>query len=104
MKYSVLIFLTETEASNLLEWVHARHKRGAIIFCSQFEPTGWYGKFPEAAIADAIPDRIVHGSHTETKSAGERSLAGRNAHLISRHRDCPHGCHTAPSSGKVWSG
>jgi len=60
----MLISLTETEARDLLELIHARHKRGSIIFCSQFEPTGWYGKLPEATVADAILDRIVHDSYT----------------------------------------
>lgn len=72
----VLISLTETEARDLLELIHARHKRGSIIFCSQFEPTGWYGKFPEATIADAILDRIVHDSYTiEIKSADQEHQA-----------------------------
>lgn len=30
----MLISLTETEARDLLELIHARHKRGSIIFCS----------------------------------------------------------------------
>lgn len=72
----MLISLTETEARDLLELVHARHKRGSIIFCSQFEPTGWYGKFPEATIADAILDRIVHDSYTiEIKAANQEHQA-----------------------------
>ena len=70
-KYSLLILdewmlvsLTETEARDLLEIVHARHKRASTIFCSQFAPAGWYSKFSEATIADAILDRIVHDSYT----------------------------------------
>ena len=60
----MLISLTETEARDLLEIIHARHKRASTIFCSQFAPAGWYSKFPEATIADAILDRIVHDSYT----------------------------------------
>ena len=48
----------------LLEIIHARHKRASTIFCSQFEPIGWLGKFPEASIADAVLDRIIHDSYT----------------------------------------
>lgn len=70
-KYGVLILdewmlvsLTETEARDLLEIIHARHKRASTIFCSQFAPAGWHKKFSEATIADAILDRIVHDSYT----------------------------------------
>ena len=70
----MLISLTETEARDLLEIIHARHKRASTIFCSQFAPAGWYGKFPEATIADAILDRIVHDSYTiEIRGADEHS-------------------------------
>ena len=47
-----------------LEIIHARHKRASTFFCSQFAPAGWYSKFPEATIADAILDRIVHDFYT----------------------------------------
>ena len=60
----MLVSLTETEARDLLEIIHARHKRGSTIFCSQFAPVGWYSRFSEATIADAILDRIVHDSYT----------------------------------------
>ena len=70
----MLISLTETEARDLLEIIHARHKRASTIFCSQFAPAGWYGKFPEATIADAVLDRIVHDSYTiEIRGADEHS-------------------------------
>ena len=59
----LLIKLTETEARDLLEIIHARHKKSSTIFCSQFAPIGWYNKFPEATVADAILDRIVHDSY-----------------------------------------
>ena len=56
--------LKESEARDVLELVEARPKTASTIFCSQFAPAGWYGKFPEATIADAILDRIVHDSYT----------------------------------------
>ena len=69
----MLISLSETEARDLLEIVHARHKRASTIFCSQFAPAGWYSKFPEGTIADAVLDRIVHDSYTiEIRSADEQ--------------------------------
>ena len=70
----MLISLTETEARDLLEIIHGRHKRASTIFCSQFAPAGWYSKFPEATIADAILDRIVHDSYTiEIRGADDRN-------------------------------
>ena len=59
----MLVSLTETEARDVLEIVHHRHKRGSVIFCSQFAPAGWHQKIGEATIADAILDRIVHDSY-----------------------------------------
>ncbi len=59
----MLVSLTETESRDLLEIVHARHKRASTLFCSQFAPIGWHSKFSEGTIADAILDRIVHDSH-----------------------------------------
>ena len=66
----MLVSLSETEARDLLEIIHASHKRATNIFYSQFEPLGWLGKFPEATIAAAVLDRIVHDSYTiEIRSA-----------------------------------
>lgn len=68
----MLVSLTETEARDVLEIVHARHKRGSTIFCSQFSPLGWHGKIGESTLADAILDRIVHDSYTiEIHSDGQ---------------------------------
>lgn len=60
----MLVSLTETEARDLLEIIHARHKKTSTIFCSQFSPAGWHAKIGEATLADAILDRIVHDSYT----------------------------------------
>jgi DNA replication protein DnaC len=60
----MLVSLSETEARDLLEIIHARHKKSSTIFCSQFAPAGWHKKIGEETIADAILDRIVHDSYT----------------------------------------
>lgn len=52
----MLIALKETEARDLLEIVHRRHKRASTIFCSQFASAGWYTKIGEATLADATLD------------------------------------------------
>jgi len=59
----LLVNLTETEARDLLEIIHARHNKASTPFCSQYAPLGWYSKFSEAQVADAILDRIVHNSY-----------------------------------------
>lgn len=59
----MLVKLNDVESRDLLELIHARHKRASTIFCSQFAPAGWHAKISEATIADAILDRIVHDSY-----------------------------------------
>lgn len=71
----MLVSLTETESRDLLELIHARHKRASTIFCSQFSPAGWHSKIGEATLADAILDRIVHDSYTiEIGDGSDRSM------------------------------
>jgi DNA replication protein DnaC len=60
----MLVSLKESEARDLLEIIHSRHKRASTIFCSQFAPAGWHAKIGEATLADAILDRIVYDSYT----------------------------------------
>jgi DNA replication protein DnaC len=60
----MLVAIRESEARDLLEIIHRRHKRASTIFCSQFAPAGWHKKIGETALADAILDRIVHDSYT----------------------------------------
>jgi len=59
----MLVALRESEARDLLEIIHSRHKRASTIFCSQFAPAGWHAKIGEATLADAILDRIVYDSY-----------------------------------------
>jgi DNA replication protein DnaC len=81
----MLISLTETEARDLLEIIHARHKRASTIFCSQFLPAGWHGKIGEATIADAVLDRIVHDSYTiEIHNDGSKDLSMREVYGINK--------------------
>jgi DNA replication protein DnaC len=60
----MLVSLKESEARDLLEIIHSRHKRASTVFCSQFAPAGWHNKIGEATLAEAILDRIVHDSYT----------------------------------------
>lgn len=84
----MLVSLTETEARDLLEIIHARHKRASTIFCSQFSPAGWHGKIGEATIADAILDRIVHDSYIiEIHSDSSKDLSMREIYGIKHNQD-----------------
>jgi DNA replication protein DnaC len=59
----LLVKISESEALDLLELVHARHKKASTMYCSQFASAGWFSKVKERTLADAILDRIVHDSY-----------------------------------------
>jgi len=56
--------LTDLESRDLLEIVEARYGRCSTIFSSQFDPAGWQVKIGDGPLAEAILDRIIHGSYT----------------------------------------
>lgn len=58
----LLTELTEEDVLHVLEIIEARLKRASTISCFQFSPEGWHSKLGQAQVADAILDRIVHGS------------------------------------------
>jgi DNA replication protein DnaC len=77
----LLVTLRESEARDLFEIVHYRHKKASTIFCSQFAPAGWHSKISDALIADAILDRIVYDSylieiHSDKNDTSMRELYG----------------------------
>ena len=60
--------LNPQESYDLLEIVEARSSCGVTIFCTQYEPQGWYRRInpdPEndSPISEAIMDRIVHNAY-----------------------------------------
>lgn len=60
--------LTHQESYDLLEVVESRSKHGSTIFCTQYEPEGWYTRISaspgqDSPIADAIMDRIINNSY-----------------------------------------
>lgn len=74
-KYDLLILdewlircLTPQESYSLLEVIEARCNKGAMIFCTQYEPGDWHERLhpnsdERSAIAEAILDRILHNSY-----------------------------------------
>ena len=60
--------LTADETYAMLELIETRTRHGATIFCTQFEPEGWYSRInpePETGspICDSIMDRVVHNAY-----------------------------------------
>jgi hypothetical protein len=78
----MLIALKESEARDLLEIVHYRHKKASTVYCSQFAPAGLHAKIAEATLADAILDRVVYDSYTIEIHDGENSKSMREVHVI----------------------
>jgi DNA replication protein DnaC len=76
----MLIALRESEARDLLEIIHYRHKRASTIFCSQFAPAGWHAKIGEDTLADAILDRIVYDSYLVEIHNNENSTSMREVY------------------------
>ena len=57
------------QAPALLEIIEARSVKGSVIFCTQFEPDGWYtriGDDSNATLTEAIIDRIIHNAYSVT--------------------------------------
>lgn len=69
--------IAEEEAYDLLEIIDACSKKGAIIFCSQYDTDSWYyridykrEKDEESTVAEAILDRFIHNKYKiELRSA-----------------------------------
>ena len=62
--------LPEQESYELLEIIEACSKKGALIFCSQYDTDDWYYRIDckrsekdDSTVAEAILDRIVHNNY-----------------------------------------
>lgn len=58
--------LTTEQAMDLFEIIEARTRKGAMIFCTQFDPRGWYdriGTQEDGTVSEAIIDRIKHNAY-----------------------------------------
>lgn len=55
--------MTEEQSRDILEVVDDRSERRPVIIASQLPMDNWYSAIPSATIADAIMDRIIHGSY-----------------------------------------
>lgn len=61
----LLLKPTETEQHDILELLHRRRRRSSTIFCSQYDPSGWYDQLggDDSPLAEAILDRIKHDAY-----------------------------------------
>lgn len=70
-----------SEAFNLFEIIEARTDR-SIIFCTQYQPEGWYERINpdpnnDSPISDAIMDRIIHNAFS-VMIDGKKSMRDRH--------------------------
>ena len=61
----LLLKPNETEQHDILELLHRRRKKSFTIFCSQYDPSGWYDQIggDDSPLAEAILDRIKHDAY-----------------------------------------
>lgn len=82
--------LDSDQARELMEIIEVRTIKGSMIFCTQFEPKGWYtriGNEEDTLLCDAIVDRIIPNSY-------EIMIEG---HISMRER---HGIHNSQKGGR----
>lgn len=67
-----LVPITEEQCRDMLEVADDRSGTGSFVISSQLPVKDWYQTFANATLADAILDRVVHGSYRLTLTGPTR--------------------------------
>lgn len=61
----LLLKPTEEEQHDILELLHRRRKKSSTVFCSQYDPSGWYNQLggDNSPLVEAILDRIKYDAY-----------------------------------------
>jgi DNA replication protein DnaC len=54
--------VTKKDLGDLVDIIEDRDQRWPLVITSQYKPANWHKRFPDPTLADAICDRLVHGS------------------------------------------
>jgi DNA replication protein DnaC len=84
----LLLPLSASQSILLFDVIETRTKRGAMIFCTQYDTVGWYqrlAKCNDSALTEAIMDRIQHNNY-EIQIHGDISM--RERHGLKRNLNC----------------
>ena len=83
--------LTPQESYDILEIIESRTKHGATIFCTQYEPSGWYSRINadedlDSPIAEAIIDRIINNAYI-VSFEGKISMRERHGLTVAKESE-----------------
>ena len=73
--------LDAAQRQDLMEVIEDRHGRHSTLIASQLPVKHWHDYIGEATLADAILDRLVHGSHRLELKGGSMRKARADAEL-----------------------
>ena len=83
--------LTAQESYDILEIIESRTKHGATIFCTLYEPSGWYSRINadedlDSPIAEAIIDRIINNAYIVSVE-GKISMRERHGLAVAKESE-----------------
>ena len=78
-----LVNLDQQQRLDLMEIIEDRHAKASTIIASQLPVASWYDVIGENTIADAILDRLIHGSY---RIELERRKSEKKEVILSGHQ------------------